>query len=36
MMRTVTNVSGDIAVACAVAKWEGQLDAEAFRAEAEL
>lgn len=32
MMRTVTNVSGDLAVACAVAKWEGQLDEESFRA----
>ena len=36
MMRTVTNVSGDIAVACAVAKWEGELDTDVFRAEAEL
>ena len=36
MMRTVTNVSGDIAVACAVAKWEGQLDADVFRTEAEV
>ena len=35
MMRTVTNVSGDIAVACAVAKWEGELDAHVFRSEAE-
>lgn len=32
MMRTVTNVSGDLAVSCAVAKWEGQLDEESFRA----
>lgn len=32
MMRTVTNVSGDIAVACTVAKWEGELDEEVFRA----
>lgn len=31
MMRTVTNVSGDIAVSCAVAKWEGALDEETFR-----
>ncbi len=31
MMRTVTNVSGDIAVACTVAKWEGQLDEEVFK-----
>ena len=31
MMRTVTNVTGDIAVACTVAKWEGQLDEDAFR-----
>ena len=36
MMRTVTNVSGDIAVACAVAKWEGELDTDVFRAQAEL
>jgi len=33
MMRTVTNVSGDIAVATTVAKWEGQLDEEVFRTE---
>ena len=31
MMRTVTNVTGDIAVACTVAKWEGQLDEEVFK-----
>lgn len=31
MMRTVTNVSGDVAVACVVAKWEGQLDEEVFK-----
>ncbi len=31
MMRTVTNVSGDVAVACTVAKWEGELDEEVFR-----
>ena len=31
MMRTVTNISGDLAVACAVAKWEGSLDEEIFR-----
>ncbi len=36
MMRTVTNVSGDIAVACAVAKWEGELNEDVFRHEAEL
>ena len=36
MMRTATNVTGDIAVACTVAKWEGALDEDAFRAEAEL
>lgn len=36
MMRTVTNVSGDIAVACTVAKWEGELDADVFRSEAEV
>ena len=33
MMRTATNVTGDIAVACTVAKWEGQLDEEVFKAE---
>lgn len=32
MMRTVTNVTGDIAVACTVAKWEGELDEAVFRA----
>lgn len=31
MMRTATNVTGDIAVACTVAKWEGQLDEEVFK-----
>lgn len=31
MMRTVTNVSGDVAVACVVAKYEGQLDEDVFR-----
>ena len=34
MMRTLTNISGDVAVACAVAKWDGNLDEEAFRREA--
>lgn len=33
MMRTVTNVTGDAAVASAVAKWEGELDEDVFRAE---
>ena len=32
MMRTVVNVTGDTAVAVAVAKWEGELDEEVFRA----
>ena len=36
MMRTVTNVSGDLAVACAVAKWEDSLDEGIFRVDAEL
>ena len=36
MMRTLTNVTGDIAVACTVAKWEGKLDEDVFRAEAEV
>jgi len=31
MMRTLTNVTGDAAVATAVAKWEGELDEETFR-----
>ncbi|HEY5667221.1 MAG TPA: dicarboxylate/amino acid:cation symporter [Gammaproteobacteria bacterium] len=31
MMRTATNVTGDAAVATAVAKWEGELDEETFR-----
>ncbi|MEM8635288.1 MAG: dicarboxylate/amino acid:cation symporter [Pseudomonadota bacterium] len=33
MMRTVTNVTGDAAVASAVANWEGELDREVFEAE---
>lgn len=36
MMRTLTNVSGDIAVACTVAKWEDALDEDVFRTEAEI
>lgn len=36
MMRTMTNVTGDAAVACTVAKWEGELDEAAFRHEATL
>jgi Na+/H+-dicarboxylate symporter len=32
MMRTVTNVTGDLAVATAVAKWEDELDEDVFRA----
>lgn len=36
MMRTLTNVTGDIAVACTVAKWEGALDEDVFRSEAEV
>ncbi len=32
MMRTVTNITGDLAVGTAVAKWEGDLDEEIFRA----
>lgn len=31
MMRTATNVTGDAAVATAVAKWEGELDEDTFR-----
>ena len=33
MMRTVTNVTGDAAVATAVGKWEGALDTEVYVAE---
>lgn len=36
MMRTVTNVTGDIAVACTVAKSQGELDENVFRHEAEI
>ena len=36
MMRTVTNVTGDAAVASAVAKWEGELDEDVFRNPAKL
>lgn len=32
MMRTLTNVTGDAAVATAVAKWEGEFDEEIYRA----
>jgi len=31
MMRTATNVTGDLAIASTVAKWEGELDEETFR-----
>ena len=34
MMRTVTNVTGDAAVAVTVAKWEGEIDEEVFRSKA--
>lgn len=33
MMRTMTNVTGDLAVACTVAKWEGALDESVFRSD---
>lgn len=33
MMRTVVNVTGDLSVGTAVAKWEGEFDEEIFRAE---
>ena len=32
MMRTVVNVTGDLAVATAVAKWEGEIDVETYKA----
>ncbi|MEO0981543.1 MAG: dicarboxylate/amino acid:cation symporter [Pseudomonadota bacterium] len=34
MMRTMTNVTGDAAIASAVAKWEDELDEEVFRSPA--
>ncbi len=34
MMRTMVNVTGDAAVAVTVAKWEGELDEEVYRAKA--
>ena len=36
MMRTMTNVTGDAAVASAVGKWEGELDEETFRHKATI
>jgi Na+/H+-dicarboxylate symporter len=36
MMRTFTNVTGDAAVATAVAKWEGELDEAIYRADDNL
>lgn len=33
MMRTVTNITGDLAVSTVVAKWEGQFDEAIYRAE---
>ena len=36
MMRTVTNVSGDAAVACVVGKWEGELDENVFKHKATI
>jgi len=36
MMRTVTNVTGDAAVASAVASWEGELDRATFEAESTI
>ncbi len=34
MMRTMTNVTGDAAIASAVARWEGELDEDVFRSPA--
>ncbi|MFC3051331.1 dicarboxylate/amino acid:cation symporter [Kordiimonas pumila] len=34
MIRTVVNVTGDLSVGTAVAKWEGEFDEKVFRAEA--
>ena len=36
MARTAVNVTGDAAVATAVAKWEGELDEEVFRSPAKI
>jgi Na+/H+-dicarboxylate symporter len=36
MMRTTVNITGDAAVAVAVAKWEGELDEETFRRPAKV
>lgn len=36
MMRTVVNVTGDLSVATAVAKWEDEIDEEVFRADPKL
>lgn len=33
MLRTVVNVTGDLSVSTAVAKWEGELDEDVFRTE---
>ena len=33
MMRTVTNITGDLAVSTIVAKWEGEFDEGVFCAE---
>ncbi|MGB0906245.1 MAG: dicarboxylate/amino acid:cation symporter [Maricaulaceae bacterium] len=36
MMRTLTNITGDLAVATTVAKWEDELDEDVFKAEPTL
>ena len=36
MMRTFTNVTGDAAVATAVAKWEGDIDLDVYMADDNL
>jgi Na+/H+-dicarboxylate symporter len=36
MMRTVTNVTGDLAVATTVASWEGEIDQEVYKAKPEV
>ncbi|UTW56135.1 dicarboxylate/amino acid:cation symporter [Kordiimonas sp. SCSIO 12610] len=33
MLRTVVNITGDLSVSSAVAKWEGELDEETFKAQ---
>lgn len=36
MMRTLTNVTGDLACACALAKWEGAMDESVYRSRVDV